>query len=190
MENPMNKWMIWGYFYFWKHPYYEHSTKSPMDLSVNRFQEMSFSFLNEVDEYFTNVNFQEKTQGSLNTLPIQKQLRIGALQKLLDLKTFNQMCSKQSRKKTPLFWNKACFWECSLLSWKCSFNSTKYNLWKIVAAIFEDHWTPNSPFRKHLVVSDSGFGGSECPVFSAWSASCASEHVNGMVVDEAFGPVS
>ena len=22
MENPMNKWMIWGYHYFWKHPYY------------------------------------------------------------------------------------------------------------------------------------------------------------------------
>ena len=21
MENPMNKWMIWGYHYFWKHPY-------------------------------------------------------------------------------------------------------------------------------------------------------------------------
>ena len=21
MENPMNKWMIWGYQYFWKHPY-------------------------------------------------------------------------------------------------------------------------------------------------------------------------
>ena len=21
MENPMNKWMIWGYPYFWKHPY-------------------------------------------------------------------------------------------------------------------------------------------------------------------------
>ena len=20
-ENPMNKWMIWGYHYFWKHPY-------------------------------------------------------------------------------------------------------------------------------------------------------------------------
>ena len=20
MENPMNKWMIWGYLYFWKHP--------------------------------------------------------------------------------------------------------------------------------------------------------------------------
>ncbi len=20
MENPMNKWMIWGYYYFWKHP--------------------------------------------------------------------------------------------------------------------------------------------------------------------------
>ena len=20
MENPMNKWMIWGYHYFWKHP--------------------------------------------------------------------------------------------------------------------------------------------------------------------------
>ena len=22
MENPMNKWMIWGYPYFWKHPYW------------------------------------------------------------------------------------------------------------------------------------------------------------------------
>ena len=22
MENPMNKWMIWGYPYFWKHPHY------------------------------------------------------------------------------------------------------------------------------------------------------------------------
>ena len=21
MENPMNKWMIWWYHYFWKHPY-------------------------------------------------------------------------------------------------------------------------------------------------------------------------
>ena len=21
MENPMNKWMIWGYHYFWKHPH-------------------------------------------------------------------------------------------------------------------------------------------------------------------------
>ena len=21
VENPMNKWMIWGYHYFWKHPY-------------------------------------------------------------------------------------------------------------------------------------------------------------------------
>ena len=21
MEHPMNKWMIWGYHYFWKHPY-------------------------------------------------------------------------------------------------------------------------------------------------------------------------
>ena len=21
MENPINKWMIWGYPYFWKHPY-------------------------------------------------------------------------------------------------------------------------------------------------------------------------
>ena len=21
MENPMNKWMIWGYHYFWKHPF-------------------------------------------------------------------------------------------------------------------------------------------------------------------------
>ena len=20
MENPMNKWMIWGYHFFWKHP--------------------------------------------------------------------------------------------------------------------------------------------------------------------------
>ena len=20
MENPINKWMIWGYHYFWKHP--------------------------------------------------------------------------------------------------------------------------------------------------------------------------
>ena len=23
MENPMNKWIIWGYHYFWKHPYSE-----------------------------------------------------------------------------------------------------------------------------------------------------------------------
>ena len=23
MEHPMNKWMIWGYHYFWKHPYME-----------------------------------------------------------------------------------------------------------------------------------------------------------------------
>ena len=21
VPNPMNKWMIWGYHYFWKHPY-------------------------------------------------------------------------------------------------------------------------------------------------------------------------
>ena len=21
MENPIKKWMIWGYHYFWKHPY-------------------------------------------------------------------------------------------------------------------------------------------------------------------------
>ena len=23
MEHPMNKWMIWGYHYFWKHPYFQ-----------------------------------------------------------------------------------------------------------------------------------------------------------------------
>ena len=23
MENPMNKWMIWGHHYFWKHPYHQ-----------------------------------------------------------------------------------------------------------------------------------------------------------------------
>ena len=99
MENPIKHGMIWGYFYFWKHPY-EHITKTPMDLSANRFQEMSFSFLNEVDEYFTNVNFQEKTQGSLNTLPMQKQL---------DLKTFNQMCPKQSRKKNTIVLKQSMF---------------------------------------------------------------------------------
>ena len=27
MENPMNKWMIWEYHYFWKHPYIPESPK-------------------------------------------------------------------------------------------------------------------------------------------------------------------
>ena len=33
MENPMNKWMIWGYHYFWKHPFRVNVGKytSPMD---------------------------------------------------------------------------------------------------------------------------------------------------------------
>ena len=25
MENPMNKWMIWGYHCFWKHPSYKYT---------------------------------------------------------------------------------------------------------------------------------------------------------------------
>ena len=33
MENPMNKWMIWRYHYFWKHPY---SPKDPFGLYVRR----------------------------------------------------------------------------------------------------------------------------------------------------------
>ena len=34
MENPMNKWMIWGYHYFWKHPDDDWDVQSPPEHSV------------------------------------------------------------------------------------------------------------------------------------------------------------
>ena len=33
VPNPMNKWMIWGYHYFWKHPYGYHLVKLARDLT-------------------------------------------------------------------------------------------------------------------------------------------------------------
>ena len=34
MENPMNKWMIWGYPYFWKQPYFDLCKSSSSSFNV------------------------------------------------------------------------------------------------------------------------------------------------------------